>query len=332
MIKKILLSQDRYKGYKFPNERQELDNISNVNIFIGQNNSGKSRFSRLLFSDSDFTFDLWRTDLAAIRSILNQTKDKLKAFLKRHSFEDVDHVIGKMSAVEDRIRYFRQHQAKQQLDDLRQLANILINLDSFRNAIRTANKFATVDSASIIRYINATGQQLLSEIDAIFPPDFDYKFEIIYIPILRGLRPIQVGISNKFEQTSDNYNLRTIQDYFSKDDHMKKSIFTGLNLYEDTKRLLLGDKNGREKIKKFELFLSETFFSGQEVTLIPHINKDVLLIGIGNEERPVYELGDGIQNIIILLYPLFFNQHKRMLVFIEEPENSLCKLPFILIQ
>ncbi len=41
------------------------------------------------------------------------------------------------------------------------------------------------------------------------------------------------------------------------------------------------------------------------------------------KKRPIYELGDGIQSIIILLYPLFFNRKKNSLVFIEEPENSM---------
>jgi predicted ATP-dependent endonuclease of OLD family len=87
--------------------------------------------------------------------------------------------------------------------------------------------------------------------------------------------------------------------------------------------MLLGRKGNRDRIKSFEDFLSCTFFNNETVTLIPDINNDVLLIGIGNAERPVYEFGDGIQSLIILLYPLFFNQEKNLQVFIEEPETSL---------
>jgi predicted ATP-dependent endonuclease of OLD family len=150
-------------------------------------------------------------------------------------------------------------------------------------------------------------------------------FTKYYIPILRGLRPIQIDKDGNFINVEDTYKLRTIKDYFPKEKkEIESNIFTGLNLYNDTRRLLLGNKEGREKIKKFEVFLSNSFFQCQPITLIRDIDKDVLLIGTGNEaERHVYELGDGIQMIIVLLYPLFFNQNKNLLVFVEEPENPM---------
>ena len=50
----------------------------------------------------------------------------------------------------------------------------------------------------------------------------------------------------------------------------------------------------------------------------------MLYVGIGGgEEYPIYELGDGIQSIIILTYPLFFHQGEDLLFFIEEPEHGL---------
>ena len=87
--------------------------------------------------------------------------------------------------------------------------------------------------------------------------------------------------------------------------------------------LLIGRREERDKIKKFEIFLSKTFFNNQPFTLIPNIEDDSLHVSIGEDEWPIYKLGDGIQSIIILLYPLFFNQGKNMMVFIEEPENSM---------
>ncbi|MGB3780877.1 MAG: AAA family ATPase, partial [Tunicatimonas sp.] len=49
-----------------------------------------------------------------------------------------------------------------------------------------------------------------------------------------------------------------------------------------------------------------------------------LYIGIGGgEEYPIYNLGDGIQSVVILTYPLFFNQGQELLFFIEEPEHGL---------
>ena len=95
-------------------------------------------------------------------------------------------------------------------------------------------------------------------------------------------------------------------------------------MYEATKKLLLGQRSDREKVRDFENFLSETFFQNREVNIVPRDGSDVLYIGIGGgEEYPIYNLGDGIQSIIILTYPLFFNQGRELLFFIEEPEHGL---------
>lgn len=81
-------------------------------------------------------------------------------------------------------------------------------------------------------------------------------------------------------------------------------------------------KDEREDIQSFENYLQDNFFNGNDVTIIPKHNLDVLQIKIGEDERPIYHLGDGIQTIIINTFPLF--QYKQqLLLFIEEPELTL---------
>lgn len=155
------------------------------------------------------------------------------------------------------------------------------------------------------------------------PVTYKHISERLYIPILRGLRPTQLHGDIKFDEFKDNYLSRTIRDYFGETQVKENEIFTGLRLYNDTKKMLLGKRDERDKIKNFETFLSKTFFNNQPFTLIPNIEDDSLHVSIGEEEWPIYMLGDGIQSIIILLYPLFFNQGKDLMVFIEEPENSM---------
>lgn len=50
MITSILLDGDEFKHFKIldndKNETKELKNLSRINVFIGPNNSGKSRFLR----------------------------------------------------------------------------------------------------------------------------------------------------------------------------------------------------------------------------------------------------------------------------------------------
>lgn len=80
----------------------------------------------------------------------------------------------------------------------------------------------------------------------------------------------------------------------------------------------------REIVTKFHAFLGQAFFGGKHVALIPRRDKDVLYVKIGNEnEFPIYDLGDGIQSIIVMTFPLFERANDKLLVFIEEPEMYL---------
>jgi predicted ATP-dependent endonuclease of OLD family len=148
--------------------------------------------------------------------------------------------------------------------------------------------------------------------------------------MLRGLRPVDVGSKIKEDVFTniDLYKIRTQKDYFKQlnDDEQKQisdTIFTGLEIYEDVRKHLLGTREQRNKIQEFEQFLQETFFPDKEVSLVPKEGEDVLLIGLNDEERLIYDLGDGIQSIIQMLYPIFMRQGTNALFFIEEPELSL---------
>ena len=142
-----------------------------------------------------------------------------------------------------------------------------------------------------------------------------------YIPILRGMRPL-----DEKEQHIDFYKNRTLKDYFPKPalpDKEKMIIFTGLELYQTLKEKLLGEPEDRDLVKDFENFLSEKFFNSKPVTLIPKEKGDdprVVNIKIGNEQQfPIYQLGDGLQNLIICTFNIF-TEKDRCLFFIEEPD------------
>ncbi|NFQ66371.1 AAA family ATPase [Clostridium sporogenes] len=140
------------------------------------------------------------------------------------------------------------------------------------------------------------------------------KYKRIYIPTLRGLR--------RFSDSEDLLAKRTSNDYFGGEE--KFEIFTGQNLYKEVLELLCGDFKDRQNLKEFETFLGDSFFDGKVLSLIPKIGSDVLYVKIGEEkEQPIYNLGDGIQSIIILTFKLFSNKDKDVLFFIEEPELYL---------
>jgi hypothetical protein len=118
------------------------------------------------------------------------------------------------------------------------------------------------------------------------------------------------------------YAARIIKDHFNRDTLSENmQIFSGLELYQSLKEKLLGEPEERGLVKGFEDFLSENFFENKQITLIPK-EKDpkVVHIRIGKEKQlPIYELGDGLQNLIICTFNIF-TERDRCLFFIEEPD------------
>lgn len=77
MITDILINNDKYGNYKILKEEKgdnKISNLSQVNIFIGQNNSGKSRFLRGLFLDEEMKFLDDRVDIVSLNKFFNQLK------------------------------------------------------------------------------------------------------------------------------------------------------------------------------------------------------------------------------------------------------------------
>jgi len=155
------------------------------------------------------------------------------------------------------------------------------------------------------------------------------RFVGVYIPTLRGLRPLA--------RDGNLFGTRTADDYFggnqhdsllesrtSKADRVRRFVITGQELFKEVRIRLLGKQHDRQSISAFQQFLANGFFAGQPVTLIPNETEQHLYISIGNEqERPVHELGDGLQHIILQTLPLFLFQNENLLLFIEEPELFL---------
>lgn len=161
----------------------------------------------------------------------------------------------------------------------------------------------------------------------------------LYIPVLRSMRTLGDAdyYLTKDYLDKQGFQIRTMQDIhrISEQDFYKlriwkdykigaDEIFTGLAIYKDLRASLLGTHAQRELVREFEKLLSKEFFNNESITLTPRVDADVVYVRIGEkEEMPIYNLGDGIQAIIILIFPLFMRKHQPTAVFIEEPEMHL---------
>ena len=318
MIKEIFLGTDT-KGFESvkTNKKDIIQNISRVNIFIGPNNSGKSRLIRTFFSDDDFCFS--QIKLNDLNIFLSDIKKTIESAY-RGTGVSFSVTISPIADQITQIPYstIKQNRFAEFIQSIIRNIEIVIT-NTYRRRSNEENEFLTkMENARI-------------HLNEILDADSKYEFQKYYIPILRGLRPIQFKDGDTYDGTMDVYRLRTFSDYFKKLNLpnakiVQDSIFTGLEIYGDVKRKLLQKKDERNKIQQFEKFLKENFFPDKDISLIPEIDKDVLLVGIGDNkepERELYHLGDGIQAIIQMLYPIFMRKGENAIFFIEEPELSL---------
>ena len=136
------------------------------------------------------------------------------------------------------------------------------------------------------------------------------EFSKVYCPTTRTLR--------KYSNT-EFLKEKTISEYDFKE---TINVSNGQLLFEEMKSIMLDDFDVRKKKSDFETFLSEEFFDNQPITITPNISRNGLTFKIGSEqEMPIYDLGEGLQMIILLTFPLFL--YEEGVIVIEEPEIFL---------
>jgi hypothetical protein len=300
--------------YYLDEEEKKLkvfNNLSKINLFVGSNNSGKSRMLREIFKIKT-KYIKTNINLLEFNVLIASLKVSVREIIFRYNIKDYDGILEECDKLIE-IEFIQEGTNFSQpvlfcIEKLMKMQG--------QGAYTTASYSSSFYNFEGLNHeLNNCGEKYKLKLERLIKDEpKKYNFKKVYIPTLRGLRP--------FAPEDDIYHFRTKKDYFLDRDDL--DIFTGLSLYQDLKKLLLGKLADREVVSKFQKFLGDTFFGGDEVTLIPYIDADVVFVKIGNEnEKPIYNLGDGIQSIIILTFPLFLNEKENLLVFIEEPELYL---------
>lgn len=289
-----------------------INNFKQVNTLVGVNNSGKSRFLRTIFSETNLVKFIFSID-ENIKNTLNNILVQI--------FARLDNI--KRYGVIYKYRSSLDIYAKDIYEDNDNSIKSILTLYWFLSTLKEQEFVLTNDSMAykippVISEVETLTASFGSIVERLGIENS--LVDKIYIPILRGLRPIAQEGENFLN--TDIYLNRTKNDYF-KETIPNGLIFTGLSIYEWIKKLLLGDESERNEIKQFETFLEINVFR-QKINLIPKYDDDVLHIKIGDDlQFPIYKLGDGLQTLIIILFPIFINRRKPHLVFIEEPETHL---------
>lgn len=316
MYKAIQLIGKSLQNYStVSNKPGAINNLSRINILIGQNNSGKSRFLRTLFNDKKLRYSSTDINLEKHNSVLKEIRSALKEVYTKRRVEDIKEFS---SDIMTDIQFMHSDSS------IWQTKSRLQELTNGRSGyqVKMSRGLMMSDQTYLRNDIKTSAHSLTNDLPEFTKEDIANSLRrTIYIPTLRGLRRLIVNSDNDIFR--DFYFERTARDYFDINKIPPETIYTGLGLYDDVRKLLLGPTKGRRKIRQFEVFLSKSFFEGQDVNIIPNIEDTVVHVKIGEEEYPIYELGDGIQAIIILTYPLFFRQGEPLNICIEEPDLFL---------
>ena len=302
----IIVGSDRLAAENIELEDQgKISGLNRVNIFVGQNNAGKSRVLRELSkaSTDSLRFRDGRTANFAGRmnDVLAKATESLRPVFKNPpilKIQEAKEVDSEEYSAEELFSFTDVWNEITSESAIRNAKKRGLSPDSFRTYLEKAHP--SVEE----------GSNILAEAQSAV---FRHKLPRFYIPVLRGLRTFS-------ESKDDVFASRTTRDYFH-DEKSRPVVFTGLELYERLASMLLGEREARDKVREYEDFLRKSLYRNQTVTIIPKVESDVVHVRIGGDERPIYELGDGVQSMILLTVLPFVEE--AALFFIEEPENYL---------
>lgn len=282
--------------YRFDGSKYAFGSLSKTNIFIGENNSGKSRFLRMLFQQNFYTINSEK---------MYELFTELDSTLRE--FEDFDRSpISQFNRIYNKIGM--------QKSIYSNVGNSFFScLEKYAHYFQEPNKYYFPTLRGVKDYKSILDRKLRSFSSSA--SSIQNKDSINHFISLLNLE--QDGLDS-----FDIYREIIEHEYFSNHD---LNIITGGDLYRTIKSMLLGNEEERNLISEFQNFLRFHFFADcTSVQLIPNESKKVLYVKIGNDERPIYDWGDGTQQLIIILFSLFIHKDKNESVFfIEEPEIYL---------
>lgn len=327
MIKAVEITgvENIYKN-KYDNDLKYLYSLNKVNIFIGENNSGKSRLLRYLITSDK------------VVNISGPFSDEeTKSFKKSKSNFLVS--INKYNNISEKKIILPQNVIE--LDD----ANFYCEASDYINSLKInssniLNPNVKEQYKSIKLYLDEMHNYIVKEKNFHINETLK-SLDIIYIPILRGIELFNNYYELTHEKELDTIQMtasqrNAIEEYKLNSKHVylnkvskayninTKIIFTAEDLFDDIKDKLLGEEKDRKFVKDFENFISKEFYNDEGFTIIPQLKKGYLNIKIGNgEERALHELGDGIKQLITIFYKMYDKKNNSTIFFIEEPELNL---------
>jgi len=368
LLSKNLSNELSTANYMFQNKSEklnELEGITTVNVFVGANNSGKSRFARGMMKMEQYY--LISNKYKQLKNELIVTLSEIEEnFTERSHISFLYHQNAKHPRLTREFELLNSKKITNQGSDINlkfdknfisEIKNFLnsftYNYDNDNDRIKIELKYfcgailvirGILNDKYVIRTNNyhsftarlsrfgANEVSLIIEKSSkaikIIEEILEDKIETqtptkIYIPTLRSAKTIiGQGIS-----TEHLYFDTLKQTYFSESNDFEKTwtslkIFTGLDFYKEVKKVRNSKRTIRKSFEKFEQFLKKSFFNDKEIDIVALEEKRHLSFYLDDEDLEIHNLGDGIQALIVLMFPIF-TAEKNSWIFIDEPELHL---------
>lgn len=324
----IIENNDTFSSYYDENNEQitKLKNASDINIFIGANNSGKSRFIRNLLNFEYFKIlnqNLLKKELDSFNEHIESLNFKMT---NHNGHSDFVNLNSKF------IEFLKFHLPNDLFNEIENIKKIISHNFKILNLFEKETTKRYLPANILSNENKNIIKDKIVKIESMLSLSIG-KEKNIFIPTLRTAHSIFYKKQNSEIYTKiadDIFNETIIKNYNI--DEEKTEIFTGLTLYNEIVNARNNTKEVRSRFESFEKFISDHFFQGKKIDIVAKLdiykkNKqndetELINVYIDGGSKDLYELGDGIQALIILMYKIFMCEDDS-LIFIDEPEINL---------
>lgn len=338
-------AMDAYLGGDTTSVLSSFGPLSDVNIFVGANNSGKSRLMREIARRSHHKY-FWTHESPDVLARAETLKRELGMHSPAATFTWKNNAKGpnaRQGHIQKAIEFLLQPEMA--LGDL--VDAVLLALERTTGG-DTAESAAALGLVTILAAAANAAEDpeetgILSELSfslkAKNPRDLLRKTtrdfvgacrEFVRAPVFKPKSRYYIpGVRSPIPISGGRKDADLVEAMLRRNLNLEDrdlSVFTGQRLY----RRILADRNARRDVRlrfdEFQTFLEGAFFRGK-VDLVALVEDEAeeqkMVLQVGDAvERDLYDLGEGIQGIITLMYPIFLAEPDSILC-IEEPEMGL---------
>lgn len=320
----LILDTELFKDYFLNDEDHSINyfpKFNSINIIVGANNCGKSRFMRQLMSLNSYN---GINDILLTRQLIQEynlsveifNRDKIQTFVDKYTRR-----LSGTNIVEQRAVKIQNNRLVKLEEG--ELKNVISVINGNKKRLNEMEGYPNLQDEFLKNY---------SKIEGTFRTEFNPKK--YYIPTLRTAHSLFNFDSDlkKYSKIEDDAYLHTYLKNYKISNNVE--IFTGLHLYREILNARNSKRETRNKFEKFQDFVGDNFFDGKKIDIVAEFKKEYNLDGKNDNEiisvdiegemksRDLCDLGDGIQALIILMYKIFMADDNSFM-YIDEPELNL---------